>query len=216
MKTVTSSLILFLAAFNRIIPSAFAFVGLPLTPVLGDGFHSRRLAASDLSPFKMSATTEGSGGGQHLIRAGQELHAAAESVGPQDNACPRLLKDAGDSLSEIGEYWTESWEAVTYAAEDASSVFLALAKLQGQTQPGLARLYSGSANELREISSIVGCTSVGPPTAAPNLEGLSRNLQEAAKYVEQCGDDCSEDGPAFGKSLLRASKSIQALAREYQ
>ena len=56
-------------------------------------------------PFRMSSSESGGndgGGGQHLIRAGQELHVAAKSVGPSNYACPSLMKDAGDSFSEIG------------------------------------------------------------------------------------------------------------------
>jgi hypothetical protein len=219
MRSVTSPLILVLALFNLAIPPAFAFSAVGRENIISHSRNKERLVKCEPWPFKLSAEGaeggNGGGSGQHLVRAGQELQAAAASVGPENYACPRLLKDAGDSFSEIGEYWTESWEAVTYAAADASSIFHALAQLQGPTQPELAKFYSGSSIELREIASIVGCTSVGPPTAVPNLEGLSRHLKDAAKYVEKCGDECSEDGRAFGKSLRQASKSIRALAQEY-
>ena len=103
---------------------------------------------------------------------------------------------------------------MTYAAEDASSIFHSLSQLQ--SHPELAKIYSASSGELRQISNIVGCTSVGPPSAVPNLLGLATKLKEAAIYVEKCGEECSEDSRAFGLSLRRASKSITALAKEYQ
>lgn len=166
-----------------------------------------------LWPFRMSSdnSDSDSGGGYHLIQAGRYLSAAAESVGPQNLACPHLLRDAAEALTEIGQYWTESWEAVTYAAEEASAAFHALSRLQKRTE--LAALYSGSSNELRAISGIVGCTSVGPPSAVPNLKGLATYLEEAGRFVEKVGE--CQDSRAFGKALRKASKSLEALAKEY-
>ena len=56
---------------------------------------------NNLWPFRMSSADNNIGdnngtGGQHLVRAGQELHAAAKSVGPSNYACPNLMKDAGE------------------------------------------------------------------------------------------------------------------------
>jgi len=174
-----------------------------------------------LWPFRMSSSENGmsssengngsGGGGQHLIQAGQYLQVAAESVGPQSLACPHLLRDAADALTEIGQYWSESWEAVTYAAEEASAAFHALSRLQQRAE--LAALYSGSSSELKAISAIVGCSSVGPPSAVPNLEGLAKYLQDAAMFVESEGE--CRDSRAFGKALSNASKSLRALAQEY-
>lgn len=179
---------------------------------------SRRRGGEDsllLWPFRMSSN-DGGDGGEHLIRAGQELKIAAISIGPSNYACPNLLSDAGTSIAEIGEYWSESWEAVTYAAEDAYAHFHSLSQLQGNNHPKLATMYSAIACELKQISSIVGCTSIGPLTAVPNLVSLSETLNEVAKYVEKCGDECSDDSRAFGKSFRTASKSIRSLAKSHQ
>ena len=162
------------------------------------------------------SSSDGSDRGEHLIRAGEELKTAAISIGPSNYACPNLLKDAGTSITEIGEYWSESWEAVTYAAEDAYVHFHSLSQLQGNHHPKLATMYSAIAFELKQISSIAGCTSIGPLSAAPNLVILSKTLKEIALYVEKCGNECSDDSQAFGKSFRRASKFIGSLAREYQ
>ena len=157
------------------------------------------------------SSNDSSGGGRHLVDAGTQLQLAADSVGSQNMACPHLLSDAADALTEIGEYWSESWEAVTYAAEEASVAFHSLSNLQQRTE--LAALYKGSSSELKAISAIVGCTSIGPPSAAPNLEGLAHYLKEAGKLVEKEGE--CKDSKTFGKALRRASKSIHALAKEY-
>jgi len=157
------------------------------------------------------SSNDSSGGGRHLVDAGTQLQLAADSVGSQNMACPHLLSDAADALTEIGEYWSESWEAVTYAAEEASVAFHSLSNLQQRTE--LAALYKGVSSELRAISTIVGCTSIGPPSAAPNLAGLSHYLKEAGKLVEKEGK--CKDSKTFGKALRRASKSIHALAKEY-
>lgn len=155
----------------------------------------------------------GGGGGQHLVNAGHYLQAAAESVGPENYAGPHLLKDAGDSLIDIGRSWSTSWESVTYAADEAAEMFYELSMLQ--EQPQLQKLYGASCGELKEIASISGCTSIGPPSAVPNLEALSQCFQQAAKFVEESGvvyQDCRQ----FGISLRKASQSIQALAKEYE
>ena len=172
-----------------------------------------RLTSCDLWPFRMSSgsSNDSSGGGRHLVDAGTQLQLAADSVGSQNMACPHLLSDGADALTEIGEYWSESWEAVTYAAEEASVAFHSLSNLQQRTE--LAALYKGVSSELRAISTIVGCTSIGPPSAVPNLKGLSHYLKEAGKLVEKEGK--CKDSKTFGKALRRASKSIHALAKEY-
>ena len=157
------------------------------------------------------SSDDASGGGQYLIEAGTQLQFAADSVGSQKMACPHLLADAADALKEIGEYWSESWEAVTYAAEEASVAFYSLSNLQERTE--LAALYRGLSGELKAISGIVGCTSVGPPSAVPNLEGLAHYLKEAGQFVEKEG--ACKDSRAFGKALKKASKSLRALAKEY-
>ena len=170
------------------------------------------LTSCDLWPFRMSGSSnDSSGGGRHLVEAGTQLQLAADSVGSQTMACPHLLSDAADALTEIGEYWSESWEAVTYAAEEASVAFHSLSNLQQRTE--LAALYRGLSSELRAISAIVGCTSIGPPSAVPNLQGVAHYLKEAGKLVEKEGK--CKDSKTFGKALRRASKSIQALAKEY-
>ena len=170
------------------------------------------LTSCDLWPFRMSGSSnDSSGGGRHLVEAGTQLQLAADSVGSQTMACPHLLSDAADALTEIGEYWSESWEAVTYAAEEASVAFHSLSNLQQRTE--LAALYRGLASELRAISAIVGCTSIGPPSAVPNLQGVAHYLKEAGKLVEKEGK--CKDSKTFGKALRRASKSIQTLAKEY-
>ena len=153
-----------------------------------------------------------SGGGSHLVNAGQALVLAADAIGfSQSHAIPRLLRDAGQSVTEIGQSWSLSWEAVTYAADDASSCFFALARLQEDQE--LNKLYSASASELLAMSGIVGCTSVGPPTALPNLIALSDSLRKIATVVKRVED--YKDITILSQSLVEASDHIQTLANEY-
>jgi len=169
--------------------------------------------------------------GQYLCTAGTSLQSASIFVGSGNPtmAGAYLLKEAGLALEELGQYWTTSWEAVTYAAEDASMAFHALARAQpqqGNTQ--LASLYSRISNELTGISDIVGCTSVGPPTAVPHLVGMVSSLLEIAQFVERehTYDDEENDNnnekdkntthsQAFATHLREASTSLQQLIDLY-
>ena len=101
--------------------------------------------------------------------------------------------------------------AVTYAAEEASTAFYELSRIQ--QRPELASLYAGSSSELKAMSAIVGCTSVGPPSSVPNLEGLAKYLGDAGHFVEKERE--LKESRAFGQALRKASKSLQALAKEY-
>ena len=189
---------------------AYSYSRAERTPLLPTS--RSKITSCYLWPFRMSGSSDNaSGGGHYLIEAGTQLQLAADSVGSQQMACPHLLADAAEAIKEIGEYWSESWEAVTYAAEEASVAFYSLSNLQERTE--LAALYRGLSGELRQISAIVGCTSVGPPSAVPNLEGLAHYLKEAGQFVEKEG--ACKDSRAFGKALKRASKSLRALAKEY-
>eukprot|EP00980_Cylindrotheca_fusiformis_P030157 scaffold24486_cov122-Cylindrotheca_fusiformis.AAC.1 len=80
--------------------------------------------------YRHQVSADGSGiavGGQHLVRAGDSIQAAADSINVDDYyACTALLREAGVSLAEVGEAWVEdNWEAVTYAADDCSASFQA-------------------------------------------------------------------------------------------
>jgi len=155
-------------------------------------------------------------GGSHFIDAGKALISAADAAGSQDYACPHLLRDIGESLKEIGEGWSTSWEAVTYSAYDASGFFVSLSQLQKRQV--LAKAYAAAAGDLSAISAISGCVSVGPPSSVPALISLSTHLKEAADAVSDeeisSGSEC-KDSVALSRLLKVASVSIGDLAKEY-
>jgi len=169
--------------------------------------------------------------GQHLCTAGTSLQSASIFVGSGNPtmAGAYLLKEAGLALEELGQYWTTSWEAVTYAAEDSSMAFHALARAQPQQgNTRLASLYSRISNELTGISDIVGCISVGPPMAVPHLVGMVSSLLEIAQFVErehtydyEENDNKNEKNKntthsqAFATHLREASTSLQQLIDLY-
>jgi hypothetical protein len=153
------------------------------------------------NPFRRSKL-----GGRHLISAGESLQAAADCVDADYFACPSLLKEAGTSMSEVGEAWAiDNWEAVTYAAEDCSSSFQALSQLQ--SRPVLQKVYKGASGELNSVA----CSRT-PDVAAPSLAALGTFLNEAADVAKQL-NEC-KDTPIFCQSLRKASKSIRMLAKE--
>lgn len=141
--------------------------------------------------------------GSHLVDAGYTLISAADAIS-LTSASPRLLRDAGECLVDIGQSWTNSWEAVTYAAMDGASFFLSLSQLQRRQE--LAQAFKGAGGALSGISAIRGCERVGPPSSAPKLMTLSQSLRMAADLVEEA---------ELQQSLREASESIETLANEY-
>ena len=149
-------------------------------------------------------------GGQNLVDAGQALCTAADCFDVDNLAYPNLLRDAGSTLSEAGEAWSnDNWEAVAYAADDCSSYFFALSQLQ--TQPTQQKVYKGASGELKVIAGIAN-----PVLAAPNLVGLSNYLKEAGNAAKKEKEAGCNDVATFRKSLRDASKSIRRLAKELQ
>lgn len=91
---------------------------------------------------------------------------AGEAMLMQDDD-DALLQSAANSLIEAGNAWATDWEQVTFACADAAEAL----SIEGFEQ---------IADELRDISEIGGCSSVGPPSSVPNLEQLQRHFEEMA------------------------------------
>lgn len=72
--------------------------------------------------------------------------------------------EAGQALIRAGQAWTTDWDDVTDAFADASRAF----SRQG---------YVVVAYELEDASTIEGCTSVGPPSSAPNLIAIKEQFE---------------------------------------
>jgi hypothetical protein len=67
------------------------------------------------------------------------------------------LAPPAQALMKAGHAWSVDWEEVTYACADAADAF------------GKLENFQRIAQELRDVSSIRGCTSVGPASSVPNL-----------------------------------------------
>lgn len=72
--------------------------------------------------------------------------------------------EAGGALIRAGQSWTTDWDDVTDAFADASRAFSRLG-------------YDLIAYELEDASTIEGCTSVGPPSSAPNLIAIKEQFE---------------------------------------
>mmetsp|Transcript_26581 Transcript_26581/g.78621 ORF Transcript_26581/g.78621 Transcript_26581/m.78621 type:complete len:211 (-) Transcript_26581:100-732(-) len=157
------------------------------------------------SALHMSSSTSNDRvqGGSNLVNAGYILISAAEEVS-LTSASPRLLRDAGECLVDIGQSWTNSWEAVTYAAMDGASFFVSLSQLQRRQD--LAQAFKGAGGALSGISAIRGCEKVGPPRSVKKLMTLSRSLEMASNLVDEV---------ELQQALREASASIDALVCEY-
>lgn len=166
-------------------------------------------------PFRIRTSEEsrsGVSGGDHLIVAGREIQSAASSQGGNQHgimAGPSLLEEAGESIVEIGISWMDNWEAVLYAAEETATSLKLLAQVQASVE--LQKLYSGAAGSFRGISALRPTTTASSfDTAVPYLTQVSQYLVEIGKYYAKDKND-----KQAGKALQRASKSINALVREY-
>lgn len=93
-----------------------------------------------------------------------------------------ISSDAGGALIRAGRAWTVDWGDVTEELAEASQGFYKIVDRN--------RKYESIAQELEDASTIEGCTSVGPPSAVPNLIAIKERLEEIS---EEGGGD---SGPA--------------------
>jgi hypothetical protein len=84
-----------------------------------------------------------------------------------------VSKSAGEALIRAGRAWAMDWDEVTEELAEASQDFYKIAVKNS--------LYESIAQELEDASTIEGCTSVGPPSAVPNLIAIKEHLKEIAE-----------------------------------
>jgi hypothetical protein len=107
-----------------------------------------------------------------------------------------ISKDAGGALIRAGQAWTVDWGDVTEELAVASQGFYKIVDRNCR--------YESIAQELEDASTIEGCTSVGPPSAVPNLIAIKEHLEEIA---EESGGD---SGPA-----RKAAEALDALIETF-
>ncbi|CAB9500521.1 expressed unknown protein [Seminavis robusta] len=122
----------------------------------------------------------------------------------------RLLQEASDSIEDIGLAWLQGdWEAVTYAALDASQrMELAATSLNNNKHHqdnALQRALAGVGVELYELSS----TNQKPK--AVTLQGLSLRLYQASKAAAAAEN--SNNRQQSVTHLEQASQAARSLAK---
>ena len=114
------------------------------------------------------------------------------SIGSKTNN--RLLSAFGEALRGAGHTWANDWSETTNhlanaaescrllandAKNDDSGMMISSSTVETTPTtttrvvgPKASKTFYRMADELEEASSIQGCSSIGPPTAIPNLEAL--------------------------------------------
>jgi hypothetical protein len=89
-----------------------------------------------------------------------------------DNTCK--------TFSRSGSAWlAKDWDGVTVALEEASlAIFQHLRETS--VSGDATRLWTVIAEELKDISTIEGCSSMGPPTSIPNWVSIQSTLRTLA------------------------------------
>lgn len=99
------------------------------------------------------------------------------------------LLQAGSSLLSAGKAWDTNWDDVTYAMEDASKAFYDISNVFGSANIDesleLALSFESIGDELREISSISGCTAIGPPSSCGNLFAIEKHLMDVSVVLKK-------------------------------
>lgn len=142
-------------------------------------------------------------GGQHFLEMSQSIRLVKDHT---INGI--LMRQAGDAVKDIGVAWQAGdWEAVTYAALDASQTMEYIAKdlnkerrFDGDNNNKLQQAYAGIAVELRELSKCQRPKAI-------NLQGLSLRLHQAAASQSTSADN--------HRQLEDASRAARSLAKLY-
>jgi hypothetical protein len=126
----------------------------------------------------------------HLITAGYHFQGIDE--------------DVGNAMIHAGKAWTTDWSQVAEALDLAAHAFWDT--LSKKNLPaGLQTICRSVAQELEDISTIEGCSSVGPATSLPNWIAIHGYLESAAKAYED-----SEDQHIYN-ILTKTSREIEQL-----
>ncbi|CAB9514245.1 expressed unknown protein [Seminavis robusta] len=129
--------------------------------------------------------------GNHLITAGHYFKGIDD--------------DVGNAMINAGKAWTTDWSLVAEALDEAASAFWDT--LSKKNLPaGLQTICRSVAQELEDISTIEGCSSVGPASSLPNWIAIHGYLESAAKAYE---DD--QEHQHIYKILILTSQEIEAL-----
>ena len=127
----------------------------------------------------------------HLITAGHYFKGIDENV--------------GNAMIRAGMAWTTDWSQVAEALDKAAHAFWDT--LSKKNLPaGLQTICRSVAQELEDISTIEGCSAVGPATSLPNWIAIHGYLESAAKAYQH-----SSEHQRIYNSLTNTSREIEHL-----
>lgn len=132
----------------------------------------------------------------HLIAAGNYFKGIDENV--------------GTAMCNAGIAWSSDWSQVAEALEEASTAFWDVLSKKN-ISPKLQTICRSVAQELEDISTIEGCSSVGPAASIPNWITIHQYLDAAAQAYER--EDAIEDAreEQIYDILKKTSLEIEAL-----
>lgn len=110
----------------------------------------------------------------------------------------RVDESAGRAVVRAGSAWLErDWDGVADALGEASKALSKQDKIGGATTApsddyALRRMWQVMAREFQDISTIEGCSSVGPPASLPNWMSIQEELRRCAAEIMD-GDGGKED-----------------------
>ena len=104
------------------------------------------------------------------------------------NLLKGINEDAGSAICRAASSWSRDWSKVAEALEEAAHAFWDISKKE-DLSPKLQNICRSVAQELEDVSTIEGCTSIGPATSVPNWIEISSYLNSAAADFEKGKDD---------------------------
>jgi hypothetical protein len=92
----------------------------------------------------------------------------------------RFDDSTGKTLSRSGSAWlAKDWDGVTVALGEASQTIFQYLR-ETSVSADAIRLWTVIAEELEDISTIEGCSSMGPPASIPNWVSIQSTLRRLA------------------------------------
>ena len=135
----------------------------------------------------------------HLVAAGNYFKGIDENV--------------GNALCQAGIAWSSDWSQVAEALEEASTAFWDVLSKKN-ISPTLQTICRSVAQELEDISTIEGCSSIGPASSIPNWIAIHGYLEEAAAAYEESRDQEEKD-QAIYEILTKTSREIEKLIEAF-
>jgi len=120
-------------------------------------------------------------------------------------------EDVGNAMCRAGVAWSSNWSQVAEALDEASKAFWDVLSKKN-ISPTLQGICRSVAQELEDISTIEGCSSIGPASSVPNWIAIHGYLNEAAAaYGQKVKETNEEKDQKTFAILTKISQEIEAL-----